>query len=111
MLRFVTTLIQRYRQCPELGWGDFEVLDQPHKAVLAHRCTWDDASLIALHNLSDKPVTVPVTVEGAGDGCKLDDLLRSDTTPLDAKGGAEFVLDGYGFRWLRLVEPDDQRLL
>ena len=37
LLRFVTLLVQRYREAPELGWGELEVLDQPHQAVLAHR--------------------------------------------------------------------------
>ena len=32
-------LIQTYRECPELGWGDAEVLDQPEPSVLALRTT------------------------------------------------------------------------
>ena len=39
LLAFMSLLVRRYRECPELGWADFEVLDQPHAAVLAHRCT------------------------------------------------------------------------
>ena len=47
LLAFITLLIRRYRECPELGWGTFDLLEQPHTEVLAHRCTWDDASLVA----------------------------------------------------------------
>jgi len=46
LLHFMMLLIRRYRDCPELGWGRFEVLEQPHDSVLAHSCTWDDACLI-----------------------------------------------------------------
>jgi hypothetical protein len=45
--------VQRYRECPELGWGEFAVLDQPHAQVLAHSVTWDAACLVAIHNLAD----------------------------------------------------------
>ena len=44
LLSFMKLLIRRQRECPELGWGAFEVLDQPHAEVLAHLCTWDDGS-------------------------------------------------------------------
>src|ERR687893_1023760 len=48
LLNFVRRLAATYRDCPELGWGKFEVLEQPYAAVLAHRCTWDDGSVVAL---------------------------------------------------------------
>jgi trehalose synthase len=110
LLAFITLLVRRYRECPELGWGDFEVLDQPHPAVLAHRCTWDEASLVALHNLGPEPLTVPVELAGEQDGALLTDLLCDGDTPLDAKGRAELPRGGYGFRWLRLVREGDRRL-
>ena len=54
---FMRALIQTYRECPELGWGDFQVLQQPHREVLAHRCHWEGSSIVAVHNLSSQPVT------------------------------------------------------
>ncbi len=44
LLHFVAFLATRYRECPELGWSGVEILDQPHRSVLAHRCTKDDRS-------------------------------------------------------------------
>jgi glycosidase len=108
---FVAHLTQRYRECPELGWGDFEVLDQPHAEVLAHRCTWNEASIVALHNLGPDPLTVPVELPDAGDDCRLVDLLADGSCALDAKGRAEIRLDGYGYRWLRVWSPADRRLV
>ena len=32
LLAFVHLLVRRYRESPELGWADFAVLDQPHRA-------------------------------------------------------------------------------
>jgi hypothetical protein len=41
---------------------------------------------------------------------RLVDLLCDGETPLDAKGRAEVTLEAYGFRWLRVLRPDDRRL-
>jgi trehalose synthase len=111
LLGFVRLLATRYRACPELGWGTFEVLDQPHPQVLAHRATWDDGTLVALHNLGPDPVTVPLAIAGCDDTCRLADLLADGVTPLEGDGGCRIELDGYGYRWLRVIRPGDRRLV
>ncbi len=108
---FVQLLARRYRECPELGWGAFEVLDQPHPAVLAHRCTWKDATVVALHNLGPAAVDVPLRLQDADADCSLADLLQTGSTALDGQGRAEVALEGYGYRWLRLQHPQERRLL
>jgi trehalose synthase len=109
LLTFVALLIRRYRQCPELGWGSFTILEQPHRQVLAHVCKWGDARLVAVHNLGVEPCTVPLRLEGYDAGMRLVDLLADGTTTLDDSGAAEVALDAYGYRWLRLT-TDDRRL-
>lgn len=111
LLSFMKLLIRRYRECPELGWGGFEVLDQPHDSVLAHLSRWDDGVLVALHNLSPEPRTVPLRIDGFDATHRLEDLLQEGTTPLGDKGDVELTLDGYGYRWLRVVAEGSRRLL
>ncbi|SCX51090.1 trehalose synthase [Klenkia marina] len=111
LLAFFRRLIARRKECPELGWGSFEVLDQPHAAVLAHLCSWDDGALVALHNLGAEPAVVPVALDGCGAEHLLADLLVEGTTALDERGRAELALEGYGYRWLRVVAPGTRRLL
>jgi trehalose synthase len=110
LLTFMTLLVRRYRECPELGWGELEILPAPHRQVLAHRCTWDDGSMIALHNLGPEAVTVPLTVTGCGSDHRLVDLLSTGSTALGDGGDATVPLDGYGYRWLRVVTPDTDRV-
>jgi len=110
LLRFIRLLVQRYKEAPELGWGDLEILDQPHNAVLAHRVSHDDTSTIALHNLSAQACLVPLRLPHDPEGTELVDQLCDSTTELDDRAGAELELDGYGFRWLRVVPPGDHRL-
>ncbi|MGY1720670.1 alpha-amylase family protein [Blastococcus sp. SYSU DS0552] len=110
LLSFMKLLMRRYRESPELGWGSFELLDQPHAAVLAHRCAWDDGALIAVHNLGAEPCTVPLRLPDLG-GAGLHDLLQEGATPVADDGAVELALDGYGHRWLRVVRQGSRRLL
>jgi trehalose synthase len=109
LLNFMATLIRRFRESPEIGWGEYGVLDQPHSNVLAHRCTWDDTSLVALHNFAAEPCTVPLELKDLDGDSVLNDLLQPGNTPLEG-GRAELNLDGYGYRWLRVTRPEELRL-
>jgi trehalose synthase len=110
LLNFIRLLTARYRSCPELGWGRFEVLEQPHPEVIAHRLTWDDASLVAVHNLSPQALTLTLTLPDAAAPCTLLDLLQDGVTDLGENGEVEISLEGYGYRWLRVSRPGDRRL-
>jgi glycosidase len=111
LLAFIGLLIKRYRESPELGWADFSVLDQPHRHVLAHECAWDDRRLIAVHNLSPESCVMPLTIDDCDSSFHLIDLLQdSDHVEFDDKGLAQVALDGYGYRWLRLMPRGSRRL-
>jgi glycosidase len=112
LLSFMKLLVRRYRECPELGWGTFEVLGQPHSTVLAHLSSWDDGALVALHNLGAEPRTVPLVLADCSSSHRLEDLLAvRSSTPIADDGSVELTLEGYGHRWLRIVGPDSRRLL
>lgn len=110
--QFVALLARRYRSCPELGWGRFEVIPQPEKAVLAHRCSWEDAAMILVHNLAGRAVTVELQLEDPDpSGLILLDLLEGKDVGLTAAGACSLELDAYGFRWFRISPPGDTRLV
>ncbi len=99
---FMRALIQTYRECPELGWGQFAVLEQPHHEVLAHQCRWDGAGVLALHNFSAEPVTVTLdlsTLDTVPE--RLENLFEQDSPDITAEGLVEIPLEGYGHRWYR----------
>jgi trehalose synthase len=103
---YMRTLIQTYRECPELGWGEFQVLPQPSREVLVHRCRWDGASIVAVHNLSSQPVTTQFQLEPddlAGDEpVWLEDLFTHEAVETGPRGAVDRVLEGYGHCWLRV---------
>ena len=51
LLNFIRAGTSATATAPSSAGATFEVLEQPHAAVLAHRVTWDDARMVALHNL------------------------------------------------------------
>ena len=110
LLNFVRILATTYRNCPELGWGEFTVLEQPNQGVLAHRTTWDDGSVVAVHNATAEPVTVPLTLDDLEPGTVLLDLLAEGSVEPDEQGTVEVDLGAYGYRWLRVTPPGSRRL-
>jgi maltose alpha-D-glucosyltransferase/alpha-amylase len=101
LLRWFEQLIRVLRECPEIGVGTPSVLDQSlPRAVLAHRFDAPEGSILLLHNLADRAVTID-----------LDGLDASDQT-YEVFADAEYEpvgrrltglpLNGWGYRWLRL---------
>jgi hypothetical protein len=95
------SLIQSYRACPVLGWGEFQVFPQLRREVLAHQCTWQGSSTVALHNLSPHPITTQLELD-TDHSVRLDDLFDQTSVETGPRGTVELGLAGYGHRWLRL---------
>ena len=70
--------------------------------MLAHRCDWDGATVVAVHELGGKPVTVELPVD---DGAELVDLFEDAVHALPAT----LDLEPYAARWFR-VRRDGMRL-
>lgn len=103
LLRWFEQLIRVARQCPEIGVGSCTVVDAPlPRHVLAHRCDAPEGSLLLLHNLADRRVTVDLgRLDGIVDRPReilADGPYDPPTTRLN---GLE--LHPYGYRWLRLA--------
>jgi trehalose synthase len=113
---FIATLIQRYRESPELGWGEFELVRHQAPAVLLHRCNLDGSTLILAHNFGAEPASVtasatsPEHPEPGFSGAVLRDLLGGEDVPLADDGGFELELDHYGYRWFRIQRPGDRHI-
>jgi trehalose synthase len=99
---FVRSLIVAYRDCPEIGWGDVEIVEQPHDQVLAHQCLLDGSAVLAVHNLAAEPVTLDVPVPQVDDDQEVVDVLEGGRVEVRDDGTTELSLDGYGYRWLRV---------
>ena len=110
MLHFTRTLVERYRSSPEMGWGTFELVKQPVEAVLVHALVGAEGRMLALHNFSADPCTVRFRVADVEEGDVLVDLLVDGRVAELEDGFATVQLDGYGYRWLRVIRPTGKRL-
>jgi glycosidase len=99
LLWWIRTLIERYRECPELAWGEYEILETGEPGVLAHQCRIDGSDVIALHNLTDVEVKAALKLDGPAE---LVDLLQHGTTKVPADGQIQLTLPPYACRWLRV---------
>ncbi len=99
LLSWVERLMRQRRECPEIGWGEWRVLDVEEPSVLAHRCDWEGSAVLALHNLSEESRRVRLD-EGDLEG--LDDVFSDgEYAPPEAET-PEVELEGYGYRWFRI---------
>ncbi|MEU8266766.1 alpha-amylase family protein [Sphaerisporangium sp. NPDC049002] len=106
LLMWITKLVEQYRGCPELAWGDYTVLDTGEPSVLAHRADLDGETVVALHNFAGQEVSFELTLDGLDDGRVLTDLLVDGTEKISADGRVKIDLDPYACRWLRASEPE-----
>jgi trehalose synthase len=100
LLNWMERLIRRRRECPELGWGRWTVLDGGHAAVLAHRADWQGSTILAVHSFADERLEVRLALEPGIE--QLVDLHEDGHVVPDADGTATVALDPYAYRWFRL---------
>ena len=100
MLRFMQRLLRVRRETPEIGWGSSELVETGDPALFAHRVTWEDSVVIAIHNLAGRPATTELDL--GRDVTGVHDLLPDVEEPTRRGGRLPVELDAYGGRWLRL---------
>jgi trehalose synthase len=109
LLNFFTRRFALYRECPELGWSNTEVIDQPDNRVLALLSEWEGRAMITVHNFSDEPCDAHIFLPSIAMPATLLDLFDQTHVVL-ARSRAAINLEPYGSRWLRVVHPGDRRL-
>jgi trehalose synthase len=109
---FIQRLVSRYRQSPEIGWSEVEILKHPQRSVLAHVCRHNEWTMLAVHNLGDQPVEVELDVPHLPHGSAFVDLLqhRPERLETDQGGRLPLTLAAYDHRWLRVAAPGDRRI-
>lgn len=112
LLNWMERIIRMRKEVPEIGWGDFAVLDTSAAGVLVLRYDWRNNAVVVVHNLSRAPRDATLTVgkRGAGSDAPDDDLLVnlfSDDHSRGKDGQHRIALEPYGYRWYRVGGLDD----
>ncbi|HEV2768425.1 MAG TPA: alpha-amylase family protein [Acidimicrobiales bacterium] len=105
LLNWMERALRTRKECPEFGWGRWEVLGTDVPAVLAHRCDWLDSTVIAVHNFSGEPANVRLDVGEGNKGDQVMDVFGDrEYDPLNP-GDPRLQIAGYGYRWMRPQGP------
>jgi maltose alpha-D-glucosyltransferase/alpha-amylase len=111
LLNWIKLLVRRYRECPELSWGECTILEHNTPAVFAHRSEYEDGAIVTAHNFGAEATEVTLAVAGSGVGLRAVDLLRDGTTELAENGSLSLQLEPYASRWLRIITPQDRYII
>jgi maltose alpha-D-glucosyltransferase/alpha-amylase len=99
LLNWFERLIRRRRECPEIGFGKLTLIETGAPSVLAHRCDWEDSTVVAVHELGGEAVEVDLPIE---DGDALVDLFGTDDQDLPAR----LRLAPHAAHWFRVRRGD-----
>ncbi len=101
MLNWTERMIRMRKEAPEIGWGEFAVIDCDDPGVLILRYEWRRNVLAIIHSFHDKPVEISFRIEDNEDASVLIDILDGHDSHIDQGGKHRMVLEPYGFRWYR----------
>lgn len=100
LMESIQRLIRTRRACPEIGWGDWQVLDAGHPAVLALSSRWRGGEVVTVHNFGDRPVRF--RLDFLDREAKLRPLMASVPDRAPRRANEPIALDGYGYAWFRI---------
>ena len=102
LLNWFERLIRLRKSAPEIGWGEYRVLDAGDDAVLVMQHAWGDRRAITVHNLASRAakISMPLDVESA----TLRDRFGSSSPVPVRDGTASVKVPAHGYFWFG-VEP------
>jgi len=100
LLNWMERAIRMRKECPEFGWGKWQIIETGNPSVLAHRCEWQKGVVIAVHNLSSEACNVSLLEDD--DAEHLIDLLENQSYKVPDDDSHHVQLEGYGYRWFRV---------
>jgi maltose alpha-D-glucosyltransferase / alpha-amylase len=98
LLSQVRALIVARRACPEIGWGDWRIIDDLPDSVLGLSIAWKNGAVVTLHNLQDGKVKVPRTRLASR---PLVDIVAPPGSRTSSQKD-DITLAGYDYRWFRV---------
>lgn len=98
LLQWMQHMLHIRKKCPEFGWGKYRVLPGCHASVLAHRCEWNQGTVVAVHNLSKRHVSTAIEV---APGEQLIEVA-GDRMCQPVEDTQNIKLPPYAYRWFRI---------
>ncbi|THH41111.1 alpha-amylase family protein [Neolewinella litorea] len=106
LLNWTKRMVRLRKECPEIGYGEWKILDVGHDSVLAMSYRYRNVVVVTAHNFLAGPVVVSLDLE-SDSGTPLVDLVEPLSVHPGDEGKYTIRLGSYGYRWFRLrgVKP------
>jgi maltose alpha-D-glucosyltransferase/alpha-amylase len=101
LLNWTERIIRMRKEVPEIGWGEFTLIEVGNNGVIAIRHDWRNNSVLTMHNLSSETTEVELRLHDRG-AHTLVNLLSRDHSESDKRGRHNVILEPYGYRWYRV---------
>jgi maltose alpha-D-glucosyltransferase/alpha-amylase len=102
LLNWTRNMISLRKNCPEIAFGEWEIVGNGTENVLAMLYTWQNRKLLVVHNFSDSDQTATFdkkVLTGQPLKSKIDEtLLEADDS------GYTIPLRGYDYKWYTLSD-------
>lgn len=102
LLQLMKQLIALRKEHPEIGMGNWQLLETNNDNVLAIQYRYNNRTTIAVHNFGRQPVKLSLA---AITGNQLQNLLQQQEAIGESKGIWNIGLPAYGYRWFAAVPP------
>jgi maltose alpha-D-glucosyltransferase/alpha-amylase len=99
LLRWTAAMIHLRKEAPEIGWGQWKILETGSPHVLAMQYEWREESVVVVHNFAGTATEVEFSIEGPGQ--PLVDLRVESESRANRRGRHRLPLDAFGYRWFR----------
>jgi maltose alpha-D-glucosyltransferase/alpha-amylase len=94
-------MIRVRKEQPALGRGDVRFLEGIDPSLLVFLRTYQEQTILAVHNLSSEPRSFHLDLEGHA-GVRPVDLLHGERLPAIGSAPYALTLPRHGYRWLSL---------
>lgn len=100
LLNWMERIIRARKEMPEIGEGEFSVLDTTAN-ILALRYDWKDHLSVFVHNFEDRCCEIALDIGVAPECTRLRGVLSDASFDAEEDGSYPIVLEPYGYHWLR----------
>ena len=101
LLNWMASLIRTRKECGEIGFGDWKLVETGNDAIFAIRYDVGDSAVLVVNNLSSDRHTIVLDLAEDDLSTATDLLTDQAYEPLTERKG-RMRIDGYGFRWMRI---------
>lgn len=98
-LQWTERMVRLRKSCPEISFGDWEIVDTGTNNVLTIKYQWNGKYLLVIHNFSDKESTVKLPADLKDQ--KFKPLLDGPNAQFNTIQN-ELRLAGYDYRWYQM---------